>query len=132
MSFSIIMIIKKIFSVILRLSNNTKYLRPRFAYEHVFLWNIVRIRLESDCILLIFHEILGKVIMWKILYRRLRWDAISSSRTAFYFICRRFCNRLGLIHYLIILRIFIYNSRQYVAICDISLIRTHFESITRD
>ena len=28
MSFSIIMIIKKIFSVILRLSNNTKYLRP--------------------------------------------------------------------------------------------------------
>ena len=29
MSFSIIMIIKKIFSVILRLSNNTKYLRPK-------------------------------------------------------------------------------------------------------
>ena len=28
MSFSIIMIIKKIFSVILRLSNNTKYHRP--------------------------------------------------------------------------------------------------------
>ncbi len=36
MSFSIIMIIKKIFSVILRLSNNTKYLRPGLSKGHFF------------------------------------------------------------------------------------------------
>ena len=34
--FFIIMIIKKIFSVILHLSNNTKYLRPKIAESDAF------------------------------------------------------------------------------------------------
>ena len=49
MSFSIIMIIKKIFSVILRLSNNTKYLRP-------FVSNNERTCLKDMCV----HWNMGK------------------------------------------------------------------------
>ncbi len=69
MSFSIIMIIKKIFSVILRLSNNTKYLRPNKDDEFLL---IVFFCVKNNQGMTLF-----RVILWFFVFNHLSVDLVS-------------------------------------------------------
>ena len=68
MSFSIIMIIKKIFSVILYLSNNTKYHRPDFMSNQVEYSDFL-------CLLLIIYFIIR--ISFLIILLKYFWVSLS-------------------------------------------------------